>query len=617
MDLGKRAPAMKHKLTLFALLAALVAGPVPTRASDPQPYALKIDSTANDTLDEAIASTSLLNSLHGAAPPPPFALIERARSDIARIQAVLNGLGYYAPHLSVTIAGRDVADPDLPGELDKVPQGISVPVHVAVAAGPLYRLGRVAIDGVLPAGAALDLAPGQPAVASDVLDGQARLLAALQEQGYAFAKVEGPTALLDDEARALDVTFKVDAGPRARIGRIDFHGLEEMNEPFVREAMSLKPGERYRPSAIERARQDIMALGVFSGVTVRAGDRADGDAVPLVFDIQERPAHVVAVSANYSTDLGASVSASWSHRNLFGNAEQLNLSASATGFGGTASSGIGYNLSAQFIKPRFLEAGQAFEADLLGVKQSFDAYDQTAETAAVYVRRTLAPFWKVSLGLSATHDDVTQEGTGRLYQLLALPLSATYDSTGLANPIIDATHGARASASVTPVVAFGATNLTFASLQASGAAYFDFGGDGRSVLALRALLGSVVGGSSADLPPDQRLYAGGSATVRGFAYQSIGPLFADGTPAGATSLDAATIEFRQRILDDWGAAVFVDAGQAGERSLPFDGALHAGAGVGVRYYTPIGAVRADVAVPLNNTLHGDSFEVYIGLGQAF
>src|ERR1700753_2471947 len=138
MDLGKRAPAMKHNLSLLALLAALVATlvfrPVPTRASDPQPYALEIESTSNDTLDAAIASTSLLSTLHGAAAPPPFALIERARSDIARIQTVLNGRGYYAPHVSVTIAGHDVADPDLPGELDQVPQGSSVPVRVAVAA---------------------------------------------------------------------------------------------------------------------------------------------------------------------------------------------------------------------------------------------------------------------------------------------------------------------------------------------------------------------------------------------------------------------------------------------------------------------------------------------------
>jgi translocation and assembly module TamA len=136
------------------------------------------------------------------------------------------------------------------------------------------------------------------------------------------------------------------------------------------------------------------------------------------------------------------------------------------------------------------------------------------------------------------------------------------------------------------------------------------------VIALRGLLGSIVGGSNLEVPPDQRLYAGGSATVRGYAYQSIGPQFPDGNPVGAKSVDAATIEFRQRIGEDWGAAAFLDAGQA-SAGTPFTGSLHTGAGVGARYYTPIGAVRVDVAVPLRREPGGDSFEFYIGLGQAF
>jgi len=126
-----------------------------------------------------------------------------------------------------------------------------------------------------------------------------------------------------------------------------------------------------------------------------------------------------------------------------------------------------------------------------------------------------------------------------------------------------------------------------------------------------------MGGSNMELPPDQRLYAGGSATVRGFAYQSIGPQFADKKPVGAKSVDAATVEFRQRILEDYGVVAFVDAGQASEVGAPFSGAIRVGAGIGARYYTPLGAVRADIAVPLNRIPGGDAFELYIGLGQAF
>jgi len=357
---------------------------------------------------------------------------------------------------------------------------------------------------------------------------------------------------------------------------------------------------------------------VFSGVTVRAlRDEAKQGAVPLVFDVTERPHHAVALSAAYSTDLGASLSASWSDRNLLGNAEQLNLSASAIGLGGTATEGLGYNLTAQFIKPRFLGLDQEFESDIGGIKQHLDAYSQTAENFTVLVRRKFSRQWTGSGGTAVTHDFVSQEGVDRTYELLSFPFTGVYDSTGLSDPLADPVKGGRATIALTPTLAFGRKSLVFAVLQASGSLYFDLSGDGRSVLATRALIASIQGGQNFDLPPDQRLYAGGSGTVRGFRYQSIGPHFADGKPTGVSSIDALSVEFRQRIGSDWGAAAFVDAGQASTNSIPFDGSVAVGAGVGARYYTSIGAVRLDVAVPVTKVFKGDAFEVYIGIGQAF
>jgi translocation and assembly module TamA len=80
---------------------------------------------------------------------------------------------------------------------------------------------------------------------------------------------------------------------------------------------------------------------------------------------------------------------------------------------------------------------------------------------------------------------------------------------------------------------------------------------------------------------------------------------------------AGPIEFRQRFLENWGAAAFLDAGQASDNGKPFTANWRTGAGAGLRYYTPIGPIRVDVAVPLMQVRGGDSFEVYIGIGQAF
>lgn len=174
----------------------------------------------------------------------------------------------------------------------------------------------------------------------------------------------------------------------------------------------------------------------------------------------------------------------------------------------------------------------------------------------------------------------------------------------------------RATLSLTPTWAVN-SGTAFVLLQITGSTYFDFGSAGRSVLALRGLVGSQLGANRFDLPPDRRLYAGGSATVRGYRFQSVGPQFTNGKPTGGTQVATAGIEFRQRFLEDWGAVAFLDAGQVGPGSSPFTEKPRVGAGIGVSYYTGFGPICADFAVPFNPPRKSDAFGIYIGIGQAF
>jgi translocation and assembly module TamA len=213
------------------------------------------------------------------------------------------------------------------------------------------------------------------------------------------------------------------------------------------------------------------------------------------------------------------------------------------------------------------------------------------------------------------------------YTLLSLPITALYNTTGLDSPLEDATHGMRVSLSVTPTFSFGRPSTRFFVTQGTGSLYFDLHDiglnktPGRSVLALRALAGLAAGASQFSLPPDQRFYAGGSGTIRGYRYQSVGPLFYNGNPIGGTAINAGTVEYRQRIGTNFGTAVFVDAGNVSQNLNPLNGTLKFGAGAGLRYYTPIGPIRLDLALPLQRRTSGlnpdDAFEIYIGLGQAF
>ncbi len=603
-------------VSLAFLTSASLALPGPSRAADPQPYDVTLNPTGDAALDAALQGSSTLISLQKSAPVAGFALTERARQDAARFETALRSFGYYKASVSTTIGGHPLDDPDLTAIIDEAPSDPPLPVAVSFDLGPRFTLGTVVISTPVPTDirARLDLEPGQPAMSAQILAAQSQLLGALRSDGYPLAKVPVPAAVLHPDQNQLDVEFRPDTGPRADLGPISFSGLKDMNEAFIRRRLLIHQGEPFNPATIEKARQDLSSIGVFSVVRAEPASALDANGqLPVDFDLTERPLHAVDVTAAYSTDLGVNFSTTWHDRNLFGNAEQLNLAASAL-LGGDAVTKPGYSVGGQFVKPDFLARDQSLEIDLNAVKQSLQAYDQTALLEKIALNRKLTPHWTASVGLSGEQESIIQEGETRHYNLVGVPASLKYDST---TSLLDPTDGVRAMLLVTPTESLGQPGATFVIGQLSGSTYLDILNDGRSVVALRGLVGQASGVGVFGLPPDQRFYAGGSATVRGYRYQTLGPQFADQKPTGGTAISTGSIEVRQRILSTYGIVGFVDVGQVSSNGAPFTSNWHAGAGVGARYYTPIGPIRLDVAVPLEKLPGGDKFELYIGIGQAF
>jgi len=660
---------------LFLVMACLVAQLC--YGADPQPYKVDMASTGDSDMNATLKATSDLITLRTTAPVGPFGLIGRARSDLGRLKTVLESYGYYQSYVEIRIDGLPIDDPTLGDELTKKAKGDEAHVKITFSLGPLYHVRKVEIDGDIPQQLknAFELKTGAPAVAETVLAAGDRLQTALEDEGYAFAKVDPPVAQEVPAEQVLDVSFHAATGPKVQIGPIQFRGLKRMRENFVRRRLLLHQGELYGASKVERARKDLLALGVFTSVTVQLGTAADSAGqVPITFRVRERALHAVSVNGAYSTDLGGSAGVTWTHRDLTGKADQLSFGASVIDLGGTGSTGVGYDLNTKYLLPEWGHRDQTLQLAAQILNQSLQAYTQKALILGATVTRKISNIWSVNVGLTGTVEKIGQEGDTTIecpttgcnltdqqfqigtpictpvgctqqifttdplytrYELLALPISVLYNTTGLDSPIEDPTHGIRASLSEAPTLSFGNGTAKFFITQASLSWYLDLheikltGDPGRSIMAFRALGGLAQGAGQFSLPPDQRFYAGGSGTIRGYRYQSVGPIFHNGDPEGGTAINAGSVEYRQRIGKSLGFAVFVDGGQVSHDVNPLDASIRFGAGAGARYYTPIGPIRLDFALPIHRRkaiqptattpgqLADDAFEIYIGLGQAF
>ena len=362
------------------------------RAADPLAYEVAIAPTGDAALDQAAHDSSSLVGLREGAPVGPFGLLGRARGDLDRLHTVLNSFGDYNGSVAITVGDQKLDDPALADTLDAAPEGTQVKVAVTLTLGPLFHLRHVTLPQDVPevARAALQLAPGDPARAAAVLAAGERMRTALLNDGYALAKVGEPAATLVPAEDGLDISFPVTAGPRVDLGPISITGETRLNESYIRRRLLLAQGQQFNPVAIEKARRDLAAVPAVASVRIRPAEALDpAGQLPMQVDVAERKLRVVDFGAAYSTDLGGSVSATWTNRNLFGNAEMLALGVAATELGGTAATQPGYNATAALTLPDWWQRAQSLTFNLQAVREYLEAYDRTAAIAGVTLARKL------------------------------------------------------------------------------------------------------------------------------------------------------------------------------------------------------------------------------------
>jgi translocation and assembly module TamA len=558
---------------------------------------------------------------------PAVTLLQRAQAQKQEIEKALASRGFYAGTVTVSVAGRPVEDPAVLDAIEAVPAGGKLPVSINVQTGPAYKISDIVLAGPAgeaPARAAIDrgplpLSPGSVADSTAILKLDAAIVGQLQSQGYALAKVGKREATVDHATQTMRLEYNVQAGPPAKMGNVSFTGSQSVKTEFLQRRVPFKAGEPFRPEKVDELRDSLTSLGLFTSIRIKRGEQLDANGqLPIEVEVQDRLPRTVGFGASYETSEGFAIGGFWLHRNLFGEGESLRLSAEINHIGDKSFTSIGdfgFEIIASFRKPDWWEPRTDAVALAQAVRERLDAYDREAFILGGGFERRFSKRLRGKAGLSFELSRVTQDHETNTYKLLGVPMGLIWDGT---DNLLEPTKGFRISLDVTPYVDFiESPTKPFVITRLTGSTYLDLSDKGRTVVAARASIGVIPGLSERAIPPDKRFYAGGGGSVRGYAYQSVGPRDEDRDPIGGTSLFEASIELRQRIGQSWGFVAFVDAGNVYDSVYPTLTAPRVGAGVGVRYYTDFGPIRADVAVPLNRRPGDDRFGLYVSLGQAF
>jgi translocation and assembly module TamA len=384
--------------------------------------------------------------------------------------------------------------------------------------------------------------------------------------------------------------------------------LTSVKEDYLRRIVAWQEGEPYDQRKVNAVQAELNSTGLFSSVKITPGETVTGGGeLPVVVDVAESTHRSIGAGLHYSTDVGFGGDVFWEHRNYFGRNEQLKFS--ITGAQIEQAGRI------DFRKPAFLQRDQALLGTAEIANRNTEAFDQQSIAGSVSLDRPLFEKWRGTAGISASYDIIEDnDGTERV-KLLGLPLTARRMSV---DNVLNPTKGSIIDLTATPYAGASNSPLQFLRVSAGGSTYYSVDKKSRFILAGRMRVGSIVGETTDDLPADKRFYAGGGGSVRGYAFQKVGPLDSDGDPTGGRSLLEISGELRIRVTDTIGIVPFIDGGAVTEASYPnFSEPILWAGGLGFRYYTDIGPLRLDFAFPINGRKEDDFFQFYVSFGQAF
>ncbi len=463
---------------------------------------------------------------------------------------------------------------------------------------------------------------GEPFRQADWSKAKDDALVELQSHTYYGARMTGSQARVDPDEHAADLSARFASGPAYRMGPLKISGLRRYPEQIIRNVNPLYEGEPYRVERLLEFQRAIQNQPYFSNVQIDLGQQestdqgkvteagtasdaepkvdmnADKVTVPVYVRVREYPVNRLSSGVGYTTDTGAQVEGRYSYYNLFNRAWVFDSQARIE------------------QKRQYVFAEMAMPPDSRTYRNSvYSSYERTIDLESTDLtslrtglkRSRSRENYDTTISLDYYYDNLQPFGEPNQLSRALVPAFA-WTRRDVDNPVFPR-RGNVINTQVGVAAQHVLSDETFFRVYGRIRQYIPVGK--RDLVVARLELGAdITRGDVTKVPASLRFRAGGTDSIRGYSYQSIG------TRDGASVLPAkylgtASLEYQYWFLPDWGAAVFWDVGTATDNLTGVK--LYNGVGIGARWRSPVGPVQLDIGYGIQET----QFRPHISLGVAF
>ncbi len=560
------------------------------------PLTVVVEGIEGDVRQNVIAALSLPE---GFVAQGNIDLLLLKRLDLQaekKVKTAVEPFGYYNAEIDVQI------EENPPGEfLVRVVVNPGEPVRLAEVIVLLRGPGAVEeplkkLAGLFP------LAKGDVLLQQKYEEAKEALLSKSQELGYLDAEFAIHEITIAKDALSARIRLELETGGRYFFDGTTIEGAPNYSDKFLHRYLMFKEGDVFSYEKLGETQMNFINSERFKEVNiVPKKEEATEAKVPVLVLLKEGPRRSLRQGIGYGTDTGGRFSLRYRDLNMLHLGHELhsNLYMSERLQG----------LSTSYIMPDDIDINSSKMVQLNIQREDVSTYKSDFISVEFDKTRSLGKETFVTGYIKFQYEDYTvglQESDARLV-MPGLRFSGNYyDNKSHPEKGFHYALELRGTDQI-----LGSNMQLFQAISEGG---FILPLPGRIFLHTRAkIASSLLGDPLGDLPPSLRFFAGGDQSVRGYSYPSLGPRDASGRVVGGKHLIVGSVEVEKAITKDWGVSVFYDAGNAFDSFSDFR--IYEGVGMGVHYYTRVGALNFYVARQIG--VDDPRFRIHftIGLGM--